>query len=115
MSTTPIPATRCTGCSHKPHRGPCKEDAPGGVCACAIVTLDETHAVLELLAARTEYLVSLVLDGNEHMRQAEAEQRRVRAALEKHLDDEESRFARIEAQVSRLVAKLGNGAVEDGG
>lgn len=103
----------CTGCPHPAHRGPCKVDNPEtGVCACAIVTLDETHAVLELLAARTEYLVSLVLDGNEHMRQAEAEQKRVRAALEKHLEDEEARFARIEAHVSRLVAKLGNGAAE---
>lgn len=105
----------CTGCPHPAHRGPCKVDNPGtGVCACAIVTLDQTHAILELLAARTEYLVGLVLEGNEQVRLAVDEQQRVRRALERHTDEEESRLGRLETQVAHIVAKLGNGAAEVG-
>lgn len=98
----------CTGCPHLPHRHACVAED----CRCGVVTLDDPRAILELLAARTEYLVGIVLDGNEHMKQVAAEQRRVRAALERHTDEEESRLGRLEAQVAHLVKKLGNGAAE---
>ena len=78
----------CTGCPHLPHPGRCVS------CECSIVTLNTgcacdglgeqiTHLtrLVELLAARTEYLIAEALPAHEAMRRVPILEARV-AALE---------------------------------
>lgn len=96
----------CTGCPHLPHPGACVH------CGCAIVTLEdfrtEERRLLELVAARTEYLVDLVMEGNEAARRAREEASKARVLLEAHMLEEEARITRLEETVAALAPANGD-------